>query len=116
MVERRSSIRGIIDLVDRRRPSLSCSERPPFSAKLITCFDDRYAVAKFSKSRDKVPGGSALIFGDNRISFWHSVGRVQGSSHAKNQLDSFSRFDRTPTCDRRIDTDGHRPTASTADA
>ena len=42
----------------------------------MTCFDDRYAeakfaVAKFSKSGlwDKVPEGSALIFGNNRISF-----------------------------------------------
>jgi len=33
-------------------------------AKLITGFDDRYAVAKFSKSGvlDKVPEGSALNF------------------------------------------------------
>jgi len=30
----------------------------------------------------------------------------EGSSHAQNQLDSFSRFDRTPTCDRQTDTDG----------
>jgi len=39
--------------------------------KLITRFDDRYAVAKFSNSGvwDKVPDGSAFIFGDNRISF-----------------------------------------------
>jgi len=28
---------------------------------------------------------------------------VEGSSHAKNQLDSFSRFSRTPTCDRQTD-------------
>jgi len=39
---------------------------------------------------------------------------VEGSSHAKNQLDSFSRFSRFPTCDRQ--TDRHRPMASTADA
>jgi len=40
-------------------------------AKWITRFDDRYAVAKFSKSGvyDKVPEESALIFEDNRISF-----------------------------------------------
>jgi len=31
---------------------------------------------------------------------------VEGSSHAKNQLDSFSRFSRTPTCNGR--TDRHR--------
>jgi len=41
---------------------------------------------------------------------------MEGSSHAKNQLDSFSRFDRTLTCDRRTDTEGDRPMASTADA
>jgi len=29
---RASELGGIIDLVDRRRPSLSCSERPPFSS------------------------------------------------------------------------------------
>ena len=76
-------------------------------AKLITRFDDRYAVAKFSKSGvlDKVPEGSVLIFGDNRISFKHSVAWIKGSSHAENQLDSFSRFDRTPTCDRQTDED-----------
>jgi len=83
---------------------------------LITRFDDQYAVAKFSKSEvsDKVPEGSALILVDNRISFYHNVGRVEGSSHAKNQLDSFIRFDRTPTCDGQ--TDRYRPMANTADA
>ena len=44
---------------------------------------------------------------------FNSVGRVEGSSRAKNQLDSFIRFDRTPTCDGR--TGRHRPMASTAD-
>ena len=39
---------------------------------------------------------------------------MEGSSHAKNQLDSFIRFSRTPTCDGR--TDGHKAMASTADA
>jgi len=40
-------------------------------AKLITPFDDRYAVAKFCKSGvwSKVPEGSIVIFGDARISF-----------------------------------------------
>jgi len=32
---------------------------------------------------------------------------LEGSSYAKNQLNSFSRFDRTPTCDRRTDMEGH---------
>jgi len=65
-------------------------------------------VAKFSKSGvwDKVPEGSALIFGDNRISFKYSVGRMEGSSHAKNQLDLFSRFNRTPTCDGQTQANG----------
>ena len=55
-----------------------------------------------------VPEGSILIFCDTRISFQHSVVRVEGSSRAKNQLDSFSRFDRTPTCDRHTDTDAKK--------
>ena len=40
-------------------------------AESITRFDDRYAVAKFSKSGvwDKVPQGSAVIFEGTRISF-----------------------------------------------
>jgi len=74
-------------------------------------------VAKFSKSGlyDRVPEGSAVIFGDNGISFYHSVGRVEGSSHAKKQLDSFIRFRRTPTCDGETDNLAHKM-ASTADA
>ena len=31
------------------------------------------------------------------------TGLVEGSSQAKNQLDSFTRFDRTPACDRQTD-------------
>ena len=68
-------------------------------ATLITRFDDRYAVVKFSKSG--VPAGSTLIFGDTRISLKHNVGQVEESSH---QLDLFSRFDRTPNCDGQTDT------------
>ena len=45
---------------------------------------------------------------------FNSVGPMEGNSHAKNQLYSFIRFDRTPTCDGR--TDRHRTMASTADA
>jgi len=45
-------------------------EHPSCRAKSTTRFGDRYAEAKFSKSRvwDKVPDGSTLIFGDARIS------------------------------------------------
>ena len=39
---------------------------------------------------------------------------MEGNSHGKNQLDSFSGFGRTPTCDGW--TDRHRAMASTADA
>ena len=48
---RASELGGTVNLVDRRRPSLSRSDRPPFSSYVDSTFDDRYAVAKFSKSR-----------------------------------------------------------------
>jgi len=97
---RASELGGIVNSVDRRRSSLSRYDRSPFSSKSITGFDDRYAVAKFSRSGvwDKVPEGSTLIFGDVRISFQHSVRQVERKLPCQNQLDSFSRFDRTPTC------------------
>ena len=47
---RASELGGTVNLVDRRRSSLSCSERPTFSAKSITRFYGRYAEAKFSES------------------------------------------------------------------
>ena len=73
---------------------------------------DRLAVAKFSKSGvwDKVPEGSTLILGDTHISLQHIMGQVEGRKpHAKNQLDSSSRFDTIPAYDRRAEgrTDGH---------
>jgi len=43
-----SEIGGIVNLVDRRRSSISRSERPPCRAKSITRFDDGYDEAKFS--------------------------------------------------------------------
>ena len=39
-------------------------------------------------------------------------GWVEGGPYAKNQLDSYSRFNTTPACDKQ--TDGHRMTANTA--
>ena len=50
----RTELRSIVNLVGRRRSSLSRSERPP----------DRHAAVKFSKSRvqKKVPQGSTVIF------------------------------------------------------
>ena len=44
----RSTVAGIVNLVDRRRPSMSRFEHPPlsiYSCKLITHFDDRHIVA-----------------------------------------------------------------------
>jgi len=40
-------------------------------------------------------------FGGTRISLQHSVGQVEGSSHAKKQPDLFSHFNRTLTRDRQ---------------
>jgi len=57
-------------------------------------------VAKFSKSGfpEKVPEGI-------KAPFLEISDRYEGSSRAKNQLDSFIRFDRTPTCDgQTVDT------------
>jgi len=58
-------------------------------------------MAKISISGvwDKVPEGSSLIFGDTRF-LQHSIGQVEGSSHAKNQLDASVTID----CDRQTDT------------
>ena len=111
---RASELGGIVNLVDRRQSCLLQSELSLSRAKLITRFDDGYAMAKFSKSRvwSKIPEGSAVIFEGTWTSLKDSVGMVEGSYHAKNQLDSFIRFDRTPTCDRQTDTDGHRAIAS----
>jgi len=38
---------------------------------------------------------------------------VENSLRAKNQINPFIPFDRTPTCDRQTQTDGHRAIAST---
>ena len=70
MVERRSS-EVLSTLLTNGGPVYHAVSVYLSRAKLITRFDDRYAVAKFSKSGlyDKVPKGSAIIFGDNRVSF-----------------------------------------------
>ena len=71
-------------------------------AKLITCLDDRYAKANFSKSGvwDKVTHGYTLISVDTRISLEYSVGLVERSRHGKKQIDLSIHFDITLTCDR----------------
>ena len=93
----RSTVVGAIHKVGRRR------------VLLTTLIYHGLAVAKFSKSRvwGKVSEGSSLISSDTR-----RVGSVEGSLHAKNQLDSSSRFDMTPACDGQ--TGGHTTTANTA--
>ena len=62
-------------------------------AKLTTRFDDRYAEAKFSKSGvpDKFPEGSTIILEIPEFPF-NTLGQTGGSTHAENQLDSFSRY------------------------
>ena len=84
------------------------------SVHLLTRFDDRYAVAKFSadpelrkKFHKKV--GLPLFLEISKFVYntKHSVGLVEGSSLSRNQLDSFSRFDRTPTWDGQTQTHSH---------
>jgi len=67
----------------------------------LTRCDDRYAVAKDSKSRvcSKIPEKSALI-----SEGYPNFLITKSSSRAKNQPDSFIRFNKTPTCDRQTDT------------
>ena len=50
-------------------------------------------------------GDKVLIFGDIRISLQYTVGQMEGSSHARNQHQSFSRFDRTRVSIYRLVTD-----------
>jgi len=67
-------------------------------------------VAKFSKFRlpDEVPEWRTFIFEIPEFPITQCIGYLEGSSRAKShQLDAFSRFDRTPTCDRRTRTQGH---------
>ena len=60
------------------------------------------------RSLEQSFGWKTLIFEDVRFLTQSSIdGR---KLPCRNHLDSFSRFDRTPTCDRQTDTDGHRQT------
>ena len=52
---------------------------------------------------EKVQKGSTLIFVDTRISLKHGAGLVGKSRRAKNQINPFTPFDRTPTCDTQTD-------------
>ena len=64
---------------------------------------------KFSKSpqfRKKFHVEVPLFFVDICITLKHSVGLVERSLHAKNQINPSIPFDRTPTCDRQTQTQG----------
>jgi len=69
-------------------------------AKLITRFNDRYAVAKFlspefgEKFQREVP-----LFLKIPEFPYCGTGRLERNSPAQNQPNSFNRFDSTPTCD-----------------
>ena len=56
----------------------------PYSAWSVTLYVPVCGVAQTE--------GSALIFLDTQISLQHSVGQVEGSLHAKPQLDSSGHF------------------------
>jgi len=106
---RASELGGTVNLVDRRRSGLSRSERQPCRAKST----GRQQVSTIDMPKrdflgpesgpDKVPREVSPYFGDTQISLQHSVGWVEGSSRAKNQRDSSSRFDKTPSSDRQTD-------------
>ena len=53
---------GIVNLVDRDDPVYHALSVHLSRAKVITRFDDRYAVVKFSRVWSKVPQGRTLIF------------------------------------------------------
>jgi len=67
---RASQLGRIINLADQRLSSISRSEQ-------------NFVSPEFRK---KVPEGSTLISVDTRVSSKHSVGLVQRSPHAKNQI------------------------------
>ena len=72
----------------------------------MTRFADRYSEAKFSKSGvwDTFPEGHTLIFW-KYPSFLLTQCTTGGRKlPCQNQLDSFSRLDRTPNCDGQTDT------------
>jgi len=86
--------------VDRRRTLLT-----------TTCADRRAVYAKYvysaSTGWDKVPDKTTLSFKDTEFSY--KTAYTGRSEHLcqKNQLDPFTRFDRTPTCDRQNYTQAH---------
>ena len=76
---RASELGLIINLVDWRRPSLSCSERPPFSTKVdntIRWSSCSGEILEVHRVWSKITEGNTLIFEDNWISLWQCrIGR-----------------------------------------
>jgi len=62
-----------------------------------------------SKVWEKVIEGSAVTFGDKRISIICSVGQTKDSSCVKKELETFSHFDTILACDEQT----NRQTGST---
>jgi len=95
---RASELGGIVNLVDRRRSSLSRCERPRCRAKLIIDMPWRNRAFAAKVQRE------VYLFW--RYSNFLITRWVEGSSLAKTQPDSFMRFNRAPTRGRQ--TDRHR--------
>jgi len=93
---RASKLGGGLNAFDGWWSSLSYCERSPISSQVDNVFRQIFFYLELEKNSE----GSTVVFGDTQISY--SVEQEKGSSCAKNQLDSFSRFDRTPTSDRQI--------------
>ena len=94
---------GVVNKLDRRRR---------LRRVLLTTRSTWRGEIEISKSVvwDKVQEGITLIFGDTQISLQHSVGYVEESLHAKNQLDSSSPFHATPAYDGQTDGQTDRQT------
>ena len=71
--------------------------------KLAVRCDDRCIVSKLSTVQSLKQGSKVPLFWRNSNSLQRSVGQIEESPAAKNQLDPLIRFDRTPTYDRQTD-------------
>jgi len=110
-----SDLGGIINLVDRQLLSLSRSERPPFSSLVDNTIARstidmpwrNFLRPEFRKKfyREVCPSFRRHL---NFLKTQCRTGRKKPPCQSHH--DSFSRFYRTPTCDRQTVTDRHRPT------
>jgi len=79
-----------------RRLSYRCRQQARPSTT-TTCRGEMFQVRSLGQSSR----GKDLNFGDTEISLQHSVGQMEESLRAKNQLDSSSRFDTIPACEEQ---------------